>query len=96
MWEFIVEIQFEGFILEIQYRELASLELNKSDLMIYSFLKILIDILFALLIKVLVLFIKFIFFQTKETSFLTERIFKFQINSIAYHLFVLYDSLLIT
>lgn len=37
MWEFIVEIQFEGFILEIQYRELASLEWNKSDLMIYSF-----------------------------------------------------------
>ena len=35
MWEFIVEIQFEGFILEIQYRELASLEWNKLDLMIY-------------------------------------------------------------
>ena len=48
MWEFIVEIQFEGFILEIQYRELASLEWNKSDLMIYSFFKILIDIIFAL------------------------------------------------
>ena len=78
MWEFIVEIQFEGFILEIQYRELASLEWNKSDLMIYSFFKILIDILFALLIKFLVLFIKFIFFQTKETGFHTEIIFKFQ------------------
>ena len=48
MWEFIVEIQFEGFILEIQYRELASLEWNKSDLMIYSFFKILIDILFCI------------------------------------------------